>query len=104
MESITNTVGRQASSRTIVNQIGADVREGISARTLLDRGDGVQFTVGRPIAGYKIVVKLNARDLYDVELGRIVDFQWTVIDQKFDVDAENLGAVVLDVAGTNGAV
>jgi hypothetical protein len=65
------------------------------------KSDGyIQFDV--KITGKRrIIVKLNGSDLYDIEIGRMKKLDYIVLDQIRDIDADNLGRIIEDLAVNN---
>lgn len=49
----------------------------------------------------RVIVKLNGKDYYDVEIGRIKKMDYIVLEQVRDIDAESLGRVIEDMAVRN---
>ena len=74
----------------------------VGARDLVYTDDGVMFRYGpaSPRKHRKIIVKLNGRDLYELEVGyyRRSDFRWVVVRQESDVDVESLRGSVRRLA------
>jgi hypothetical protein len=103
-QTITKEAGLTASPRRISDAIGRTVAQQLQMRTITDRGDGIQFTIGRPVAGYRVVVKRTGEDEYALELGKVVQFQWTVIDQMFSVETVDLANALRDLSDSNGVL
>lgn len=86
----------------IRKQIGTLTRIDIGAREDVRMRDGLMFHFGPSSrAKYrKIIVKLNFRDLYEVEVGYLSrpDFNWVIVEQVSNVDAEALSDVVRRLA------
>lgn len=106
MESIVNEArGRNIDVNLTLKQIGVATLMSVGAqmKTLTYDTDYVKFKVsGR----FWLVVKLNAADTFDIEVGRVRKVQglptYEVIEQSKDVPVENLSKVVreLDTAYT----
>lgn len=91
-----------ADTDVIWQQLGRDLLLEVSARDLVYTDDGVMFRYGpyRPGKHRKIIVKLNGRDLYELEVGhyRHPDYKWVVVRQESDVDVESLRDAVRRLA------
>lgn len=99
MQSITQeAAGRQISPSVVLTQLGVLTLMSIGMRrsTLTAGGDYVKFKVSRK---YWMIVKLNASDTYDIEVGSVRKKnglpEYKVIDQEHGIYAEQLSAVVL---------
>lgn len=95
---------RQELWSRILRQIGAPTMEAVGARTVLHTVDGITFTVGKPVAGWKCVVKLEQNDTYSVEVGQVVDFVYGPVVQAFDVYAGDLAAAIMAATATAGVM
>jgi len=49
----------------------------------------------------RVVVKLNGKDYYDVEIGRLRKLNYIVLEQLRDIDAESLGRIIEEMAVRN---
>ena len=82
-----------ADPQVIKEQLGAALRAEISARNLIGMDDGLMFLFGPAGRKFrKILIKLNGRDLYEVEVGYVSRdaYQWIVVAQESDVHVEDL--------------
>ncbi len=95
-DSIIGEKGRQADARTILQQIGTMTLMSLGQRNTVDLGDGVMFQVGAGNPLRKVIIKLNARDYYDVEIGKSQrsTFNWIVEFQQRDLEASQLSTVL----------
>lgn len=95
-DSIMGEKGRQADARTILQQIGTMTLMSLGQRNTVDLGDGVMFQVGAGNPLRKVIIKLNARDYYDVEIGKSQrsTFNWIVEFQQRDLEASQLSTVL----------
>ena len=81
-------------------QISLGVKMALGARSFVGDGAALIFQVGpgRPL--WKVVVTLNGRDLYDIELLRFDrHFNHTVVASHEDVGVENLNATLISLQG-----
>jgi hypothetical protein len=100
----------QETSRTILNQIqavivytidGAKIHplEYMGAEDFVYDKNGLMFMVRGSMDFNKVIIKLNGRDLYDVELWDIVhtryDIESNMIDEYNDVEASELGHLLI---------
>jgi hypothetical protein len=99
MQSIMNEAeGRKISLSEAVRQIGIPtmMSVGWQPKTVISGGDWFRVKVSRR---YWLVIKLNAEDLYDVEVGRIRKKdglqEYSPIEQEHNVSAGDLAKVVL---------
>ena len=101
-----NKATRPADARTILRQIGDTTLQGLGARQMVDRGDGLHFTVGRSVGRTlrKVVILLAADDTYTVEAMKFDrrTFESTTTYEIDDVYAESLALVVRTAARTVG--
>jgi len=97
---------------TILNQIGGANRlvaminassfaSGNFAKVGEPDAYGVSFRIGmRAKKGIKaVIIKLNGRDLYDVEFGKMVNFEYKVVDSASDIYAEDLRDLIERTTG-----
>ncbi len=92
----------EADPDAIREQIGAALLGEIQARNLIIMNDGLMFMFG-PTGRKKIrkiIVKLNGRDYYEVEVGYLNtrDYGWNIVHQESDVDVEMLADSVRRLA------
>jgi hypothetical protein len=101
-----NRATRPADARTILRQIGDATLQDTEARQIVDRGDGVHFTVGSAggVMLRWVVILLAADDTYTVEAGKFNrrTFQATTTYEIDDVYAESLALVVRIAAKSVG--
>ncbi|MDA8332481.1 MAG: hypothetical protein M0027_15005 [Candidatus Dormibacteraeota bacterium] len=102
-----NKATRPADARTILRQIGDATLQNLGARQMVDRGDGLHFTVGRSAGRTlrKVVILLAADDTYTVEALKFDrrTFESTTTYEIGDVYAESL-ALVVRIAGRSVGV
>lgn len=101
MRSITTELGLDADATTIWRQVSLWTWAGMGARPsqAMRLRDGLQVPVRMERGQRTLIIKLNARDLYDVEIGRVNRraLDWVVIAQRRDIDAESLDRTVQDL-------
>lgn len=74
------------------------IRAETGLRDIVNTGDGIQGRVGIR-GGHKLLIRLNVRDLFDVEIGHPTRrLEWIVDRQSFDVGADQLAATVRTLA------
>ncbi|WP_103344039.1 hypothetical protein [Amycolatopsis sp. CA-126428] len=87
---------------TIREQIGAALLDEIQARNLITMDDGLMFMFGPTGRAKirKIIVKLNVRDYYEVEVGYLNarDFGWNIVHQESEIDVDMLADSVRRLA------
>ena len=102
-----NIATRAAGARTILRQIGDATLQSLGARQIVDRGNGIHFSVGRSAGRTlrKVVVLLAADDTYTVEAMKFDrwTFGTTTTYEIGDVYAESL-ALVVRIAGQSMGV
>jgi hypothetical protein len=92
--------GKHISLSETVRQIGINTQMSVGwqVTSVLHGGDYFKVKVSRK---YWLVIKLNGKDLYDVEVGKVrkVDGlpEYKALDQRFDIDAELLAQVVREL-------
>lgn len=95
MQSImSEAAGRQISLSEAMRQIGTPVlmSVGWQTKSVISGGDYFKVKVSRK---YWLVIKLNGRDLYDVEVGRYEGLpEYQPLEQSRDVTAEHLSREV----------
>lgn len=65
------------------------------AKDLIDLGDGLQFKSSGMVTWKGLVsIRLNGKDLYDVEFGRVRKFEYKSVKKVNDVFAEDLVNVI----------
>lgn len=101
MQSIMNEApGRKISLSETVRQIGVPTQMSVGwqPKTVISGGDWFKVKVSRK---YWLVIKLNGKDLYDVEAGVVRKKdglpEYRVVEQVKDVPAELLSKVVREV-------
>ncbi|WP_143268493.1 hypothetical protein [Amycolatopsis vastitatis] len=91
-----------ADADLIRRQIGGTLLAEIGARNFVGMEDGLMFAFGptRSSKVRKIIVKLNAADLYVSEVGYLKrpEYSWDVVDQAFDVHVDALRETVRRLA------
>lgn len=92
--SIMEIKGRDADAKLILAQIGNSELNNVGARDIVDLGDGVMFRIGIGNPPYKAIIKLNASDTYDIEIGYTRNFDWTITYQVSDIYADQLGEIL----------
>lgn len=84
----------EADAGVIHNQLGTVLRMEINARDFVSTRDGLMFFYGphSPNKIRKIIIKLNGKDLYELEAGYMSrkTFDWEIVSQSSDIDAETL--------------
>ena len=75
-------------ANTILKQMGGTGRLNAmtGAKDFVAIDNGVQFKIGRNSKSINtIVIRLNGRDLYDVEFGRVRKYEYKVVNKYDDV-------------------
>lgn len=54
----------------------------------------LMFTIGAGARTYKCIIRLNGRDLYDMEIGCIRKFEYKALAQADDIHAEDVTATL----------
>ncbi len=95
-------------AQTILTQMGGQRRVSVmtGAKDFVAIDRGIQFAIGKNSAGInKVIIRLNASDLYDVEFGNVrmnrktFETNWKVKESANGVFAENLKAVFEHATG-----
>jgi hypothetical protein len=85
---------------TIVEQLGGTRRLNvmIGAYNFYDLGNGLSFKLKNAKANY-VKIKLNGKDLYDVEVGRIRGTTYKIVAQSNDLYADQLKGFIENATG-----
>jgi hypothetical protein len=85
---------------TIVEQLGGTRRLNvmIGAYNFYDLGNGLSFKLKNAKANY-VKIKLNGKDLYDVEVGRIRGTTYKIVKQQDDLYADQLKGFIEKATG-----
>ena len=87
--------------QTIWDQISTGTKMAIAARDPVAIDNGLQFKITAKRGTHKFIIKLNARDYYDIRLVKIggerSGFKVTEVSQAHDVGAENLSGTLRDM-------
>lgn len=97
MSITTNEIStRPADAREIMRAIAPMTLMACGARSIIDLGDGVQFTVGH---GHQLIIKLSANDTFVVERVRTQrgTFAQISVAVATDVHVEDLDRTVLEL-------
>lgn len=96
---IAATKGRRCNARQLLAVLRSTGASGqIGLRQVVDTGDGIMAKVGIK-GGQKLIVKLNASDLFDIEIGHLVRrVDWKVDAQAHGISVGNLAAAVISLA------
>lgn len=90
-------------AQTILKQMGGvgKLQAMIGAKQFvsLNEPPGVQFGFSNRKGPNKVVIKLNGKDLYDVEFWKIKKFDFNKVDEANDVYAEHLKSVFEEATG-----
>ena len=79
--------------KTILTQIKALDKWALSswgAKNFVSSKDGIQFDVRGSKHRGRILVVLNPKDLYNIEIGKVVKLDWKSIKKVKDVYVDNL--------------
>jgi hypothetical protein len=82
-------------ARTILCQIETGVKMACGMHEFVALPNGLKAKVSHR---YYLLITLNANDLYDVTVGSIRKFKWTVKSENNDVHFEDLNRLLLEVA------
>lgn len=94
-QTVAATKGRPCDARSLLRLLAVGgISPAIGLREVVDCGDGIQGRIGIR-GGHKLLVRLNALDLFDVEIGHITRrIEWNIDRQAHNVDAANLCATI----------
>lgn len=96
---ITETPGRHLDVNTLWNyQVDRWTWIGMGAKPVVHTDDhlSVDIYLGAGTRKRRLIIKLNARDLFDIEIGHLHrrSLDWIIDGQTLDIDAENLDAAL----------
>ena len=88
--------------KTILNQINALDKWALAswgAKQYVLHKDGIQFDVrGSKFRG-RVIIKLNSRDLYDIDFGTIRKMDWKLKKREKDVYVDQLVNIIDNTVG-----
>jgi hypothetical protein len=87
-------------ANTILQQLGGSgrLRAMTGAYNFVDTGNGLSFRIKNPKANY-IQINLNAKDLYDVEVGRIRGNDYKIVKSENDLYFDQLKPFIEEATG-----
>jgi len=105
---MTKSEQNKAIADTILQQLGGQKFIVMTGANSFSYGDNnLNFRLSSRITKHKaqcMRITLNGKDLYDLELMKIKNFELKLVDKKTDVDAEALQGVFTEMTGLDTSI
>lgn len=105
---MTKSEQNKAIADTILQQLGGLKFIVITGANSFSYGDNsLNFRLSSRMTKHKaqcMRITLNGKDLYDLELMKIRNFELKLVDKKTDIDAEALQRVFTEMTGLNTSI